>query len=75
MEPGRAERVSSATIQRGGKMTKSQLAIPAVISTGRGQHREYRRVGVVEADGVDGVEALLDHICIGSKVAVPGDHV
>ncbi len=41
---------------------------------GRGQHGEDRRVGMVEADRVDGIEAR-QVVLVGRVVAVPGHHV
>ncbi len=66
-------KVSSATIQRGGKTTKSRLAVPGGLA-GRGQHGEDRRVGMVEAHRADGVEAR-EIVFVGRVVAVPGDDV
>ena len=54
-------------------MAKSQLAVPGM-SRGRGQHGVDGRVGVVEGDGVDAVEAR-QVVLVRRVVAVPGDHV
>ena len=66
-------KVCSATIQRGGKMTKSQLAVPRRLAR-RGQHGEDRRVRMVEADRADRVEAR-EIVFVGRVIAVPGDDV
>ena len=65
--------VSSATCQRGGKITKSTLATPG-LAGGRGEHGEERRIGVVEADRADRHEAR-EVVLVRHVVAVPGDHV
>ena len=65
--------VCSATIQRGGKITKSTLATPGGVRR-RGQHSEDRRVGMIEADRVDDVEAR-EVVLVRRVVAVPGDDV
>ena len=66
-------KVCSATIQRGGKITKSQLAVPGDLG-GRGQHGEDRRVGMVEADRAHRVEAR-EIVFVRRVIAVPGDDV
>src|SRR3982750_3765963 len=59
--------VSSATIQRGGKMTKSALARPGT-SLGEG------RTGMIVGDGADRIESAKI-IFAGRQIAVPGDDV
>ncbi len=49
------------------------LAVPAV-SDGDGQHREDRRIGMVEADGADRREGA-QIVFVGRVIAVPGHHV
>ena len=54
-------------------MTKSMLAVPGGFRR-RGQHREDRRIGMVEADGADRREGA-QIVFVGRVIAVPGHHV
>ena len=63
----------SATIQRGGKMTKSIFAVPGNLDR-RCQHREDGWIGVVEGHRVDAVE-VRQVVLVGRIVAVPRHHV
>src|SRR4051812_6273128 len=65
--------VSSATIHRGGKITKSTLGHARRIRR-RGEHGEDGWIRMVEAHAVDHVEAR-EVVLAGRVVAMPRDHV
>ena len=72
VEPGRAERVLG---HHPARREDDEIGIGAAGHVaGAGQHGEDRRVGMVEADRADRVEAR-QIVAVGRVIAVPGDDV